>query len=118
MWDRKENWVENNLVNQFEPLEEGDGWREEKTGLHESQFIETRRHWFQKTVPHHTNGTVQVLNLVEGDEVVVESPTQAFEPINIHFAETFIVPAKIGAFTVRPLNENKSHGTIKAYVRS
>ena len=118
IWDRKENWVANNLVNQFEPVEEGDGWREEKTGLHESQFIETRRHWFQKTVHHHTNGTVQVLNLVEGDEVVVESPTQAFEPINIHFAETFIVPAKIGAFTVRPLNENKSHGTIKAYVRS
>ena len=48
-----------------------DGWREEKTGLHESQFIETRRHWFQKRVHHHTNGTVQVLNLVEGDEVVV-----------------------------------------------
>ena len=118
IWDRKETWVANNLVNQFEPLEEGDGWREEKTGLHESQFIETRRHWFQKTVHHHTNGTVQVLNLVEGDEVIVESPDQAFEPINIHFAETFIVPAKIGAFNVRPLNENKSHGTIKAYVRS
>jgi hypothetical protein len=69
-------------------------------------------------VHHHTNGTVQVLNLVEGDEVVVESPEHAFEPIIIHFAETFIVPAKIGAFTIKPLNENKLHGTIKAYVRS
>ena len=26
----------------------GDGWREERTGLHEREFIETRRHWFTR----------------------------------------------------------------------
>ena len=30
------------------------GWREERTGLHEREFIETRRHWFTKKVPHDT----------------------------------------------------------------
>ena len=32
----------------------GDGWREERTGLHEREFIETRRHWFttrRRTTP-------------------------------------------------------------------
>ncbi len=35
-----------NLINRVEKVAEGGGWREEKTGLHEREFIETRRHWF------------------------------------------------------------------------
>ncbi len=103
-WERTTKWVRNTLVNRIEPVEEGDGWREERTGLHPLQFIETRRHWFTKSVPHHTSGTVNVLNLVEGDEVVVESPDNAFDPFLVHYAETFIVPAAVGRYDIRPLN--------------
>ena len=117
-WDRTENWVAASLVNQLTDLAEGDGWKEEKTGLYESQFIETRRHWFHKIVHHDTNGTVHILNLVEGDEVVVESPDHSFEPFHIHFAETFIIPARVGAYSIRPVSENQVFATIKAYVRS
>ncbi|MBK9018143.1 MAG: hypothetical protein IPM82_31130, partial [Saprospiraceae bacterium] len=40
---------------------------EERTGLHETESpIETRRHWFTKTVYHDTGGNLNVLNLVEG----------------------------------------------------
>ena len=53
----------------------GPGWVEERTGLHELEFIEVRRHWFTDVVEHDTAGTVHVLNLVEGAEAVVESPT-------------------------------------------
>src|ERR1700722_15788188 len=101
-WDRTTEWVSNNLVNQFVPVSSGEGWREERTGLHELEFIETRRHWFTGTVPHETAGTVHVLNLVEGEEAVVESPHHAFEPFIIHYAETFIVPAAVGPYTIRP----------------
>ena len=99
---------------------EGDGWREERTGLHEGSFIETRRHWFTGKVVHHTNGVVNVLNLVEGREAIVESPTNAFEPFIIHYAETFIVPASVGAYTVRPHGESAGQpcGTVKAFVRT
>jgi hypothetical protein len=38
-----------------------------------------------------------VLNLVEGEEAVVESPSGAFAPYVVHYAETFIVPAAVGA---------------------
>ena len=44
------------LVNRIEPIAAGDGWREERTGLHELEFIETRRHWFTGTVAHDTGG--------------------------------------------------------------
>lgn len=118
-WDRTTDWVQSNLVNQFVPVASGDGWREERTGLHEFEFIETRRHWFTGTVPHDTRDTVHVLNLVEGDEAVVESPDHAFEPFVVHYAETFIVPAAVGKYTIRPYGPSagKECGTMLAYVR-
>ncbi|HEY3998752.1 MAG TPA: class I mannose-6-phosphate isomerase [Candidatus Xenobia bacterium] len=118
-WDRTTGWVEKNLVNRIEAVGEGPGWREERTGLHEREFIETRRHWFTGQTPHHTKGGVNVLNLVEGAEAVVESPDHAFDPFVVHYAETFIVPASVGPYTIRPhgVAQGTECGTIKAYVR-
>lgn len=118
-WERDTAWVDANLVNRVERLGSGDGWVEERTGLHELEFIEVRRHWFTGTVPHHTGGTVNVLNLVEGEEAVVESPSGSFEPFVVHYAETFIVPAQVGAYTIRPYGQavGSRLATIKAYVR-
>jgi mannose-6-phosphate isomerase class I len=118
-WDRTTQWTKENLVNHINVVAEGDGWIEESTGLHEREFIETRRHWFTKKVEHHTNGGVQVICLVEGDEVIVESPVSAFEPFIVHYAEVFIVPAKVGAYTIRPYgtSEGQKCGTLKGYVR-
>ena len=119
-WERTPDWVRKNLVGQVHSLASGKGWREESTGLHRQEFIETRRHWFDGRVPHDTAGGVNVLNLVEGEEVIVESPEAAFEPFHIHYAETFIVPASVGAYTIRPvgLSEGRRCATVKAFVRS
>ncbi|MFC4872198.1 class I mannose-6-phosphate isomerase [Negadavirga shengliensis] len=118
-WDRTTEWTKKNLLNGVEKIAEGDGWVEEKTGLHASQFIETRRHWFTKKVYHDTGGGVNILNLVEGREAIVESPTGDFEPFVVHYAETFIVPAAVGAYTIKPHGESEGRkcGTIKAFVR-
>jgi hypothetical protein len=98
---------------------QGDGWREEATGLHEFEFLETRRHWFTEPVAHDTAGTLNVLNLVEGEEIAVESPENAFEPFIVHYAETFIVPACIGRYRISPTKKaDKPLATIKAFVRS
>jgi mannose-6-phosphate isomerase class I len=119
-WDRTADWVARNLVDRVTPVAAGHGWREESTGLHPLEFIETRRHWFTAPVEHETRGTVNVLNLVEGTAALVESPTDAFEPMPVHHAETFVVPAAVGAYRVRPLDGAPSSplATIKAYVRS
>jgi hypothetical protein len=119
-WDRTTNWVENNLINCVEPVTHGDGWREERTGLHEREFIETRRHWFTKPVAHHTQGGLNVLNLVEGEEAVVESPEGAFAPFVVHYAETFIVPASVGPYVIRPAGVSRGGrcATMKAFVRN
>ncbi|HTX42529.1 MAG TPA: class I mannose-6-phosphate isomerase [Acidobacteriaceae bacterium] len=119
-WDRTTEWVRRELINRFEPVAAGEGWREERTGLHRREFIETRRHWFTATVPHDTLGGVNVLNLVEGDEAIVESPTGTFPSFIVHYAETFIVPAAAGAYAIRPHGPSagKQCATIKAFVRT
>ena len=118
-WDRRESWVKKEILSCVTTIAEGDGWKEERTGLHEREFIETRRHWFTKPVLHQTNGSVNVLNLIEGREAVIESPSGAFLPFVVHYAETFIIPEAIKEYTIRPCGESegKQCATIKAYVR-
>jgi len=118
-WGRTSAWVRESLINRVEQIAIGDGWREERTGLHELEFIETRRHWFTGMVPHRTNGTVNVLNLVQGEEAVVESPGDAFEPFVVHYAETFILPAMVDSYTIRPHGAGlgKQCATVKAFIR-
>ncbi len=119
-WEYTRSHVAAHFINRLEPVAQGQGWREERTGLTPSHFIETRRHWFSETVPHDTEGqSVHVLNLVEGAEAVVESPSNAFAPFVVHFAETFVIPAGVGPYTIRPHGDavGKPCATIKAFVR-
>lgn len=119
-WDRTESWVKKEIFNHITKVAEGDGWTEEHTGLHEREFIETRRHWFTKIVPHKTCGGVNVINLVEGREAIIESPTNSFEPFVVHYAETFIIPADVQEYTIRPYGESegKQCATLKAFIRT
>lgn len=119
-WDRTTEWTREHILNKVELLAEGDGWKEERTGLDETSFIETRRYWFTKKVTHNTEGRFNVLNLIEGREAIVESPANAFKPFIVHYAETFIVPADAGEYTIRPygVSEGQQCATIKAYVRT
>lgn len=120
IWERTEKMVENELINVVEEIEVTSDFREERTGLHETEFIETRRHWFTGSVTHNTHGGVNMVNLIEGREAIVESPTGAFDPFVVHYAETFIIPAAVGEYIIRPHGESvgKECATLKAYVRS
>jgi mannose-6-phosphate isomerase class I len=116
-WNRDTEWTRDQLVNAVKPVAQGDGWTEERTGLHPMEFIETRRHWFRGTVEHNTSGTVHVLNLVEGSGVLVESPLNRFGPFAVHYAETFLVPAQVGQYTITPIRPDELCATIRANVR-
>ena len=119
-WDRTAGWTERNLVNRIEKITEGDGWMEERTGLHEKEFIETRRHWFTKKVEHDTYGGVNVICLVEGDKIIIDSPGNIFEPVEINYAETVIIPASVGRYYISPAGSGSNNlcATVKAYIRS
>jgi len=123
-WERTTEWVKNNLVNRIEPTTNGKGWQEERTGLHEMEFIETRRTWFTEQYMGNTGGSdrgsCHVINLVEGREAVIESPNSLFEPFIIHYAETTVIPASVGEYSVRPFGDGEGTkcGTLTAWVRT
>jgi mannose-6-phosphate isomerase class I len=123
-FDRTTAWTGAELVNRVEPAGAGAGWRAERTGLHQREFIDTVRHWFTATVPLDTGGIAQggvrVCNLIAGPEAVLESPTGAFAPFVVHYAETVIIPASCGSYTIRPhgCGVGSELGLITASIRS
>lgn len=114
-WERTTPFVKTEIANHFEVLHEEEGIKEERTGLHPNEFIETRRHTFSRPVEHNTNGGVNVLNLVDGTAAIIESPEGKFKPFEVHYAETFIIPACIGRYTITPLQGECM--TLKASIR-
>ena len=105
-WDRTTAWVEQNLVNRFTGLKEEPTYKVVRTGLHEREFIETHRYELSGPCTVSGTGSVCMGNLVEGSGMVITSPEGTFEPFEVHYAETFIVPAGAGSFALRPLNDS------------
>lgn len=106
-WDRDTDWIEKNLIDRVELIDESNGIKREKTGLHEREFIETVRTWFDKKAYFETNDSVNVLNLIEGSQAVVTSPNGTFAPFIVHYAETFIIPASVGKYCIEPDSDEK-----------
>lgn len=114
-WDRTTEWVKENLVNAiYEVKEEENDCKIEHTGLHELEFIETRRYTVKDNSFHKTYGTVNMLNLIDGKSAIIEGD---FEPFIVHYAETFIIPASIKEYTIKPYDCDEVK-VLKAYVRN
>lgn len=114
--ERDTEWCRRELINTVTPLEENADWRSERTGLHELEFIDTHRYWITGAVDLDTGGEFQMLNLIEGQEAIIESPEQRFEPFVVHYAETVIIPAALGAYRLRS-PQKQEIGVIVANVR-
>ena len=114
--ERRTGWIMENLVSRFSVVEEKENYTQEHTGLHELEFIETRRFTIRDHADVDCHESVNVLNLVEGTSCLVESIGGEFEPYEVHYAETFIVPESVGKYRLRAVN-----GPVKvmqAYVRN
>lgn len=118
-WDRTTSWVENNLIHQEVTVREEEGILVERTGLHQREFIDTYRYMLTKPVVCQTSDSVHVLNIIEGEKAVIESPTDSFEPFEVHYAETFIILASVGSYRINPTGASEGHpvGIIAASVR-
>lgn len=99
-FDRDTAWVRENLVGQTKKVCRNENGLVERTGLHEREFIDTYRYTTSGRMPVHRNGSVQVLNLVDGARALITSPTGAFEPFALHYAETCILPQAAGEYAI------------------
>lgn len=105
-WDRNTEFVRENLVNAVTQVyAQGDNLVE-RTGLHEREFIDTFRFSTSSRITVKRNGSVQVMNLVQGSQAVLVSPTGAFPDFPLHYAETCIIPQAAGEYQlVSPAGE-------------
>lgn len=114
-WDRTTEWVKENLVNRFETLSDDGKNKVEHTGLHEREFIETRRYTLTEPIELESEGSVSECNVVDGRGAIIESTDGSFMPYAVHYAETFIIPESVKKFRIRPLDGKVS--IIRATVR-
>ncbi|MBM3909563.1 MAG: class I mannose-6-phosphate isomerase [Firmicutes bacterium] len=114
-WTITTQFVETELMKKPEMIRD----REEKTGLHHTQFIETRRLTFDANEPIlvNTHESVNMANLVEGDEIEIHPIDASIPPLVIHYAETFIVPASVKRYYLKKRTPGKAM-VIQAFVRS
>lgn len=105
-WDRNTEFVRENLVNAVTQVyAQGDNLVE-RTGLHEREFIDTFRFSTSSRITVKRNGSVQVMNLVQGSQAILVSPTGAFPDFPLHYAETCIIPQAAGEYQlVSPAGE-------------
>lgn len=115
--ERRTDWVMENLVSRTEVLRQEEGFTEEHTGLHALEPIETRRLSVAEGASARVSchGSVNMLNLVEGGACLIESTDGSFPPFEVHYAETFIVPACAGEYLVRA--EGGPVRVMQAFVR-
>lgn len=91
--DRNTDWVYENCIHREKTIYQDKDLTIERTGLHELEFIETLRYSFTSEMHRTMNDCFDMINLVEGQEVEIYSPKNAFPPFTLHYVETCILPA-------------------------
>jgi hypothetical protein len=108
--------VQRDLVPRPRALRHGEGWEEVVLGDLAEMFFEVRRLELQAgtTAQDTTTSSFHVLNVVEGDGVLVE-PAYG-DAHSLVYAETLVIPACVGPYWLRPLGP-RSVKIVKALVR-
>lgn len=98
---RRGEAVNQDLIQAPRTLRAGLGWREEIIGGLPEMFYEVRRVVLEGDDPadDDTAGRFHVINVVEGDGVVIETIGGHVHPLS--YAETLVVPAAVGPYTLR-----------------
>lgn len=97
-WSRTASTVKRELVAQPKVLEEGDDWQIIHLPTHPEHFYDVWRLEFASSIHLETEGRCHILNLVEGSAVELETENGFSQ--RFAFAETFVVPAAAGRYTL------------------
>jgi mannose-6-phosphate isomerase class I len=90
------------LISQPRSLARGPGWELIHLPTHNTHFYDVHRFDFTGSVEARTEGSPHVLNVTEGESVVVETPDSP--PFHCAFAETFVIPAATERYRLTSAN--------------
>ena len=108
--------VARDLVQQPRTVRSGEGWREDVIGRLPEMFFEVNRIELVPgaDVEENTEDRFHILNVVEGDGLVVEADNGS--GYTLAYAETLTIPAAVGGYRVRALGDGPVR-YVKAFVR-
>jgi len=113
-FERQGAMVPAELISQPRQVAAGAGWQLIHQPTHRHHFYDVQRYEFSTVVDVATEGSCQVMSLVEGSSVLLE--TAGGERQRFHFAETFVVPAAAGSY--RLISEDGSPiKVVKSFVK-
>jgi mannose-6-phosphate isomerase class I len=95
-FERKGDRVRQELVAKPRVLAAGPDWQLVHLPTHPAHFYDIHRFDFATSVEATTDGSCHVLNVVEGQAVVLETSNGMCQRFN--YAETFVVPAAAGGY--------------------
>ena len=111
---RTASWVDRQLPTRPEIVREGPGWAEYRLGRTDLLFFAIHRLEFEVTIEDHTDGKFVALNLVEGERCQIV--TEGNAPVELRFAESIVIPASVGSYTLRNLGRVACKA-VKAFVK-
>jgi mannose-6-phosphate isomerase class I len=108
--------VRSDLVQSPRTLREESGWREDLLGSLPEMFFEVRRVELSadRAIEDDTAGRFHVINVVEGDGVVVEPVDGSGHGLT--YAETLVIPAAVGRYRLRNVGRGRVR-VVKSLVR-
>lgn len=97
-FDRKGKNVVRELFSATRVTASGDGYEVIHYPTHKDHFYDVRRLDFDRSIERNTDDSCQVMMLVEGEEIRLETADGHTQ--TLAYAETFVVPAAAGKFTL------------------
>jgi mannose-6-phosphate isomerase class I len=113
-FNRKGEVVQNELVSKPSLLSEGKDWQLFHLPTHRTQFYDVQRVEFQDKVTLKTEDSCQVMSLVEGSSILLETANGLRQIFN--YAETFVVPAAAESYSLINLGSQPAR-VVKCYIK-
>ncbi|AYL99093.1 class I mannose-6-phosphate isomerase [Mucilaginibacter celer] len=112
-FDRKGETVAETLISKQTVIKKAQDWQVVSLPTHPEHFYTIERLEFNHAIADITNNQCLVLSLVEGEKIIVQTRDVEME---IHYAETFIIPAKANTYKMINIGGGTAR-VIKAYVK-
>ncbi len=111
---RKGERVKQEFISKPVILEEGEDWKLIHQPTHANHFYDVHRYDFKTSVNINTNNSCQIMMLVEGEQVLLETENGMKQVFN--YAETFVVPAAAKRFKLTNLGSSTAR-VVKSFVK-